>query len=167
MLALCPQAALLRPCSSARSSNAFRSSKPSGLRAMAAHPLSSKRALVVALAAANDDSAATAQGLAAVHELDALIDTLMEQKNPQDLAQAVAENIMSFDQRFWLRLATRSDSAADDEAKQQLAALAKVGRQRGGPLGCIGGPQNLHIVWHRAVYLQHMSDAVASKSDEC
>lgn len=39
----------------------------------------------------------------------------------------LAENIMSFDQRFWLRLATRSDAAQDDEEKQQLAALAKVG----------------------------------------
>lgn len=37
-----------------------------------------------------------------------------------------AENIMSFDQRFWLRLATRSDAAQEEEEKQQLAALAKV-----------------------------------------
>jgi thymidylate synthase ThyX len=75
------------------------------------------------LAAADD---ATADSLAAVQQLDALIDTLMEKKSPQELAQCVAENIMSFDQRFWLRLATRSDAAADEEQRQQLAALAKV-----------------------------------------
>ncbi|EFN59214.1 hypothetical protein CHLNCDRAFT_138166 [Chlorella variabilis] len=76
------------------------------------------------LAAADD--ATSPDALAAVQQLDALIDTLMSKKNPQDLAQTVAENIMSFDQRFWLRLATRSDAASDEEQKQQLAALAKV-----------------------------------------
>ena len=35
---------------------------------------------------------------------------------------------MSFDQRFWLRLATRSDAATDDEQRKQLSDLAKVGR---------------------------------------
>ena len=69
---------------------------------------------------------AAEQQLAEVQQLDALIDTLMEQKNPQQLAQTVAENLMSFDQRFWLRLATRSDAAADEETKAQLAALARV-----------------------------------------
>lgn len=49
----------------------------------------------------------------------------------------LAENIMSFDQRFWLRLATRSDAAQDDEEKQQLAALAKVG----------GAWQQQQVVW--------------------
>lgn len=39
---------------------------------------------------------------------------------------AAAENIMSFDQRFWLRLATRSDAATDDEQRKQLSDLAKV-----------------------------------------
>lgn len=44
---------------------------------------------------------------------------------------------MSFDQRFWLRLATRSDAAQEEEEKQQLAALAKVGCSSGAG-GCKG-----------------------------
>ena len=71
-------------------------------------------------------AAGTSQDLAAVQELDSLIDTLMQQTNPAGLAKTVAENIMSFDQRFWLRLAARSDSAADEEQRRQLADLAKV-----------------------------------------
>jgi len=33
---------------------------------------------------------------------------------------------MSYDQRFWLRLATRSDTAGSTEEKERLGALAKV-----------------------------------------
>lgn len=76
--------------------------------------------------AAAEGEAATPESLTAVQELDALIDALLAKKGAQELAQAVAENIMSFDQRFWLRLATRSDAAQEEEEKQQLAALAKV-----------------------------------------
>lgn len=122
---------MLRPCSAPRSAQPSRSSCPAV--PMAAVPRCSlrgcrrrcRRAAVRAQAAADD--ATSPDALAAVQQLDALIDTLMSKKNPQDLAQTVAENIMSFDQRFWLRLATRSDAASDEEQKQQLAALAKVG----------------------------------------
>lgn len=58
--------------------------------------------------------------------LDQLIDMLLSAKNSEELSQLVAQNIMSYDQRFWLRLATRSDTAAGEEEKQRLAALAKV-----------------------------------------
>lgn len=38
----------------------------------------------------------------------------------------VAENVLSLDQRFWLRIATRSDSAASREDKDKLASLANA-----------------------------------------
>lgn len=116
------QTSLLRPCSVLRKVQHCRSTAPS-LRAAATRPRRAARKAVLALAASDD---ATADSLAAVAQLDALIDTLMAKKNPQDLAQCVAENIMSFDQRFWLRLATRSDAASDEEQRQQLSALARV-----------------------------------------
>lgn len=37
--------------------------------------------------------------------------------------RSVADNIMSIDEHFWLRLATRND-AADEEEKQKLSSLA-------------------------------------------
>lgn len=66
------------------------------------------------------------QQLAETAALDQLIDMLLAAKNSDELAQLVAQNIMSYDQRFWLRLATRSDSASSPEDKERLASLAKV-----------------------------------------
>ena len=39
-------------------------------------------------------------------------------------AQAVSQNVMAFDQKFWLRLAARSDTTSDPEEKQRLKSLA-------------------------------------------
>lgn len=36
----------------------------------------------------------------------------------------MAENIMTFDQRFWMRLAARSDTAEDEDERQRLSSLA-------------------------------------------
>lgn len=38
--------------------------------------------------------------------------------------QAVADNILSFDQRFWMRVAARNDTASDEAERQRLASLA-------------------------------------------
>ena len=167
-------AALLRPCTPtqriSRVAQAFRSGAPANVRSQ-----QQRRRQHHAAAAAGD--AATPESLAAVKELDQLIDELMSKRSAQELAktvraggsacqtsaglvpataaacrrrllpappspttlmphpvtsrpppcaQQVAQNIMSFDQRFWLRLATRSDAASEEEDRQQLAALAKV-----------------------------------------
>jgi hypothetical protein len=40
------------------------------------------------------------------------------------LAELVAENILSCDQKFWLRLATRSDTATSPAEQEQLMGLA-------------------------------------------
>ena len=55
--------------------------------------------------------------------LDDLIDILLASTSQEQLAKTVAENALSFDQKFWLRLAARTDTA-DDDAQQQLKSLA-------------------------------------------
>ena len=55
--------------------------------------------------------------------LDELIDILLASTSQEQLAKAVAENALSFDQKFWLRLAARTDTA-DEDAQQQLKSLA-------------------------------------------
>jgi len=40
-----------------------------------------------------------------------------------------AENLLAFDSKFWLRMATRADAAENREEKERLTALANV---RGG-----------------------------------
>jgi hypothetical protein len=65
-------------------------------------------------------------GLAETAALDELIDTLLAAGGVEDLTKKVAENMLSFDQRFWLRLATRSDTASSDEQREALSALARV-----------------------------------------
>jgi hypothetical protein len=137
-----PQAALLRPCSSGRRgapATFLSSSAPAALRSSSSSGSSLRAARRTrASASAGGGDEATASGLAAINELDLLIDQLLQKKSPQELAQTVAENIMSFDQRFWLRLATRSDAAPEEEDKRQLADLAKVGGC-GGWVGAMGG----------------------------
>jgi hypothetical protein len=60
---------------------------------------------------------------AAVATLDALIDQLLAAGDDTAFASLVSTNVMSFDVKFFLRVAARSD-AADDGAKPRLAALA-------------------------------------------
>lgn len=55
--------------------------------------------------------------------LDDLIDLLLKSKTQEELAKTVAENALSFDQKFWLRLAARTDTA-DEEDQSQLKSLA-------------------------------------------
>ena len=57
--------------------------------------------------------------------LDELIDILLVSSSQEQLAQTVAENALSFDQKFWLRLAARTDTA-DEDAQQQLKSLANT-----------------------------------------
>eukprot|EP00890_Picochlorum_soloecismus_P000294 jgi/Picsp_1/1265/NSC_04746-R1_protein len=58
--------------------------------------------------------------------LDDLIDMLLDAKSTKDLSAKVAENALSFDQSFWLRLAARADTAQEDEQKDRLRSLANV-----------------------------------------
>ena len=47
-------------------------------------------------------------------------------KSQQELAKLVAENLLAFDSKFWLRMATRADAAESREDKERLTALANV-----------------------------------------
>ncbi|CAF2114402.1 unnamed protein product [Brassica oleracea var. botrytis] len=58
-------------------------------------------------------------------ELDRMIDALKD-ANPRELEKLVVENILAFDEVFWIRLATRSDTCKSDDDKasdyEELAA---------------------------------------------
>ncbi|KAK9822820.1 hypothetical protein WJX81_004256 [Elliptochloris bilobata] len=50
----------------------------------------------------------------------------MGAKSQQELAKLVAENLLAFDPKFWLRMATRADAAESREEKDRLTALANT-----------------------------------------
>ena len=84
---------------------------------------------VVAKAAADSDAPSSSSllpGLAETAALDELIDLLLDATDANDLTEKVATNMLSFDQRFWLRVATRTDSASSPEDKEKLVSLARV-----------------------------------------
>ena len=95
--------------------------------APALRPLGAPRRRKKAAAAATGGGADPAtSALAETAALDGLIDSLLAARGAEELASRVADNIMSFDQRFGLRVATRSDTAGGAEEKEALASLAKV-----------------------------------------
>uniref|UniRef100_A0A803LPB9 Uncharacterized protein n=1 Tax=Chenopodium quinoa TaxID=63459 RepID=A0A803LPB9_CHEQI len=49
-------------------------------------------------------------------EVDRLIDTLRE-ANPKELPQLVAENVLAFNEGFWIRLAARTDTCKSEDDK--------------------------------------------------
>lgn len=81
------------------------------------------------LAAASSDDAAASPALSAslseVAEHDKLIDKLLAADGAAQLAQLVAENLMAFDQKFWIRVAARADTAPAAD-KDRLASLASA-----------------------------------------
>lgn len=56
--------------------------------------------------------------------VDELIHLLLASKTEEDKAKVVADNVLSFDQSFWLRLAERADQASSQEEKEELGVLA-------------------------------------------
>ncbi|KAF8069580.1 PUR3 [Scenedesmus sp. PABB004] len=56
--------------------------------------------------------------------LDELIDLMLEAKTQPELSRLVAENIFSFDAKFWMRIATRNDSLASQADKEKLKGVA-------------------------------------------
>lgn len=73
----------------------------------------------------SDDSVSTS-AFNEVAALDKLIDVLRGANGQQELTQLVAENLLAFDQKFWIRLATRADAAQSSEEKDALKNLANV-----------------------------------------
>lgn len=72
-------------------------------------------------AAAGDDMGE--QALKDMADLDNLIDTMLTATEDQ-MPMIIGQSVMSLNQKFFLRIATRSDSTSDPEAKQQLSDLA-------------------------------------------
>ncbi|EFJ51753.1 hypothetical protein VOLCADRAFT_103396 [Volvox carteri f. nagariensis] len=56
--------------------------------------------------------------------LDDLIDQLLSAKSQQQMAQLVAEHIIAIDTKFWMRIATRNDTAATKDDRERLQAVA-------------------------------------------
>jgi flagellar biosynthesis regulator FlaF len=82
----------------------------------------------ISVSASADDSApgSSSDSLTQLQEtaaLDELIDLLLQSRTQEELAKTVAENALSFDQKFWLRVAARTDTA-DEEGKDQLRSIA-------------------------------------------
>lgn len=76
--------------------------------------------------ASSSDADVTSSSLSEVAALDKLIDLLRGANGQQQLTQLVAENLLAFDQKFWIRLATRSDAAQSSAEKESLTNLANV-----------------------------------------
>lgn len=58
-------------------------------------------------------------------EVDRLIDMLRE-ANPTELQKLVVENILAFNESFWIRLAARSDTCISDDDKKDYEELASA-----------------------------------------
>ncbi|KAL2927245.1 Lysine--tRNA ligase [Bienertia sinuspersici] len=56
-------------------------------------------------------------------EVDRLIDTLKD-ANPKELQQLVAENVLAFNEGFWIRLAARTDTCKSEDDKKDYEELA-------------------------------------------
>jgi len=79
--------------------------------------------LTAAAADKRDEPETEEEALAKVVALDGLIEALLEADGATALQNLIAENLLSLDQSFYLRLAARADGA-DDATKEQLNALA-------------------------------------------
>ena len=65
----------------------------------------------------------TSDPVAEVANMDSLIDLLIDADEEQ-LLKLVAENVLSFDQKMWIRIASRSDAAESQEDKDKIMELA-------------------------------------------
>lgn len=56
--------------------------------------------------------------------VDELVNLLLASKGEEERAKIVADNVLSFDQGFWMRIAERVDEAEEEEQKAALSGLA-------------------------------------------
>ncbi len=87
------------------------------------------RARLVAARAGPSESGGGAGGFnvseaAAIASLDALIDSLLAAKSDEAMTQLVTANVLSFDVKFFLRVAARADTASERD-KASLTSLAQ------------------------------------------
>ena len=67
---------------------------------------------------------ARASGASDLAAMDGVIDVMLEATSDDELARVVAENVLMFDQRMWMRFASRSDSATTAEEKARVTRTA-------------------------------------------
>lgn len=72
----------------------------------------------------SDPAAEALQALKATAALDDLIDRMLSARSQQQLAAVVADNFFAIDTKFWIRIATRNDTAGSSEDKEKLQVLA-------------------------------------------
>jgi hypothetical protein len=87
-------------------------------KSVSAHASRRRRDALVAAAAKGPGGAAED-----VANMDALIDNLIA-ADEEGLVKLVAENVLSFDQSLWIRIASRSDAAEKQEEKDAFMELA-------------------------------------------
>ena len=56
--------------------------------------------------------------------MDALIDLMTNATSDEELGRIVAENVLSFDQKMWMRFASRSDAASASADKTKIVETA-------------------------------------------
>jgi len=95
------------------------------MRACAVRPLSVAVSRARGLArGARAVSRARDAGASDLAAMDGVIDIMLGATSDDELARVVAENVLSFDQRMWMRFASRSDSAATADEKTRVAQTA-------------------------------------------
>ncbi|MEW5306107.1 MAG: hypothetical protein WDW38_003264 [Sanguina aurantia] len=84
----------------------------------------SRQQHVIPQAAADGSSSDPSRSLKETAALDDLIERLLAARSQQQIAKTVAENIFSFDAKFWMRVATRNDTAANGAEREALGNMA-------------------------------------------
>lgn len=64
------------------------------------------------------------QSAAELYARDKLLDKMLQAKSREELGKLVADNILTFDKSFWMRLALKHDESTTPEQKAALSSLA-------------------------------------------
>jgi len=64
------------------------------------------------------------EGVSDLAAMDAVIDLMLEAKSEEEVGKIVVENVLMFDQKMWIRIASRSDAAESQEEKDKIMTLA-------------------------------------------
>jgi flagellar biosynthesis regulator FlaF len=64
------------------------------------------------------------EGVSDLAAMDAVIDLMLEAKSEEEVGKIVVENVLMFDQKMWMRFASRSDTAEGSAEKTRIMELA-------------------------------------------
>lgn len=74
--------------------------------------------------AKNSIATDTASAASQLYARDQLLEQLLQSNSQEEMGSIVAENVLVFDQSFWMRLALRHDEADSQEQKDRISSLA-------------------------------------------